>query len=96
MSNQPFNADAYVRPNPDRDTRDLTMLATGFLRLTHCPGGRFTVEGYVCMHCGTDYTDSDNEGFCGQPVKDDGYTTFDATVARRIMRGSMDKYGETE
>lgn len=87
-----FNDEAYTYPNLDRDNQDLKALAAGMLRLERCPGGRFTAKGYVCMHCGTDYTSEDNEGFCGQPVKDDGYTTFDATVARRLMRESASKW----
>lgn len=84
----------YTRPNHDRDVRDLVMLARGMMPLTRCPGGRFTTKGYVCMHCGTDYTTEDNETFCGQPVEEDGMTPFDATVARRIMRESATKYDE--
>lgn len=91
-----FNHDAYKRPNNVRDTKDLAALARGMMQLDRCPGGRYNVKVCVCMHCGIDYTDPDNDGFCGQPVEDDGYTPFDATVARRVMRESEDKFKETD
>jgi hypothetical protein len=50
------------------------------------------VKGYFCVHCGVDT--SDDPGFCGQPVTEDGYTPFDTTVARRIMRESEEKFSE--
>lgn len=84
----------YIEPSAERDNADLAKLALGMLRLTRCPGGRYNPKGYICMHCGVDYTDEGNESFCGQPVEEDGFTPFDATVARRRMREHMDKYGE--
>jgi len=90
------DATTYVRPTEERDTKDMVMLAQGMLRLTRCPSGRITPRGYVCMHCGVDYTATENAGFCGQPLEDDGYTPFDATVARRIMQDSERKFRLTE
>lgn len=86
----------YITPNHDRDTQDLKMLAIGRLRLTRCPGGRWT-DGVAtlhatCAHCGIDMREDST--FCGQPLNEDGYTPFDATVARRIMRDSAAKFGE--
>ena len=86
----------YVRPSLERDLRDLASLAMGMMRIARCPGGRYTTYGYVCMHCGVDYTLAENEGFCGQPVGEDSYTPFDATVARRIMLESMAEHGEAD
>lgn len=86
------DATTYVPPTEERDTKDLAMLAQGMLRLTRCPGGRINANGFTCMHCGVDYTDSENAGFCGQPLESDGYTPFDATVARRIMQDSERKF----
>lgn len=84
----------YVKPTHDRDLHDLAMLALGMMRTERCPGGRFNAKGFVCAHCGVNYTADENEGFCGQPLKEDGSTPFDATVARRIMRESAAKFGE--
>jgi hypothetical protein len=82
----------YTTPSPERNTRDLVALALGHLPLTRCPGGRYTHKGYTCSHCGIDYTLDENEGFCGQPIGDDGYTPFDAAVARRKMLKSEETY----
>ena len=78
-----MDEDVYVKPNQRRDDMDLIRLAMGRLMLTRCPGGRLTDKAQVCAHCGINMFD--NPGFCGQPVMGDGYTTFDATVAKRIM-----------
>ena len=84
----------YTQPSDARDTTDLTMLARGYLSLTRCPGGRYKVRGYRCAHCGVDTNAEGNEGFCGQPVREDGFTPFDATEARRIMQESAMQYEE--
>ena len=81
-----------TKPNDERDTADLAAIAQGMLTVTRCPGGRYMVKGYFCVHCGVDT--SDDPGFCGQPVTEDGYTPFDTTVARRIMRESEEKFDE--
>lgn len=75
-----------TRPSNKRDMEDLIQLAQCFLRLKRCPGGRLVQGGYVCLHCGHDYT---VDGFCGEPVCEDGYTTFDALKARSIMLDSI-------
>lgn len=80
-----MSEDVYVKPNQKRDDMDLVRLAMGRLILVRCPGGRLTDKAYVCAHCGVDLVDAVTEDFCGQPVLEDGYTTFDATVAKRIM-----------
>lgn len=83
----------YTTPSPERNTRDLVALALGHLPLTRCPGGRYTYKrSSICSHCGIDYTLDENEGFCGQPVEGDGYTPFDAAVARRKMQESEEAY----
>lgn len=84
----------YVMPTRNRDLTDLAALAFGMMPIERCPGGRFNAKGYVCMHCGVDYTRYKDSGFCGQPLKEDGFTPFDATVARRIMRESERKFSE--
>lgn len=84
--------DDYTTPSPERNTRDLVALALGHVSLTRCPGGRYTLKSYVCSHCGIDYTADENEGFCGQPVEEDGYTPFDAAVARRKMQESEEAF----
>ena len=84
------NVNGYVNPTSERLDRDLIALATGYMKITKCPGGRYTVKGHVCAHCGVDY--SADPTFCGQPVEEDGVTPFDATVARRILRDSAKLY----
>lgn len=84
----------YNKPNDERNTKDLVAIVRGMVALTKCPGGRIVPKGYVCVHCGVDYTTRENEGFCGQPVREDGYTTFDAAVARRTMLEGEAEYGE--
>lgn len=87
------NVDTYVRPTEERDLKDLAALALGRMRLTRCPGGRYTDKQFPethCAHCGIDF--SDEPGFCGQPLDADGLTPFDATVAMRIMRESETNY----
>ena len=83
----------YNKPSAERTTKDLVALAMGRLALTKCPSGRPTVKGYVCAHCGVDFAE---EGYCGQPLEEDGYTPFDTTIARRIMADSFRNNGETE
>ena len=83
----------YTKASEERVKRDLIALARGRLPLDYCPSGRPTVKGYVCAHCGVDF---EYEGYCGQPLEEDGITPFDATVARRIMSESARKNGETE
>jgi hypothetical protein len=85
------NENGYIRPTSARLDRDYIALARGNLRIVNCPGGRPTLKGYVCAHCGVDF-EEENNGFCGQPVKDDGVTPFDATIARRILRDSAEHY----
>lgn len=80
------NVNGYVVPTSERHDRDLIALAMGALRITKCPGGRYTVRGSLCAHCGSDF--SADPTFCGQPVDEDGVTPFDTTVARRIMTDS--------
>lgn len=92
MLDRPDQTNPYTTPSPERDTRDLRALALGYLPLTRCPGGRYIHTHYVCPHCGVDYTADGNEGFCGQPVGDDGYTPFDAAVARRKMQDSEEAH----
>lgn len=46
------------------DQRDLLGLAVLHLNTTRCPGGRLVTQGYVCAHCGHDYTD---DGKCKKP-----------------------------
>lgn len=41
--------------------------ATGLVG--RCPGGRFTLQGYVCIHCGADFSDGDP---CLQPMLESG------------------------
>ena len=79
-------SEIYTKPNLKRDDMDLIRLAMGRLRLARCNGGRRITASTICDHCGIDM--EDNPGFCGQPVMEDGYTTFDATVAKRIMDDS--------
>lgn len=83
------NTNTYNKPNEARDVRDLANLARGMMTLVRCPGGRYTSRGYACMHCGVDYTDTP---LCGQPLHEDNYTPFDATVAMRILRESESSY----
>jgi hypothetical protein len=83
----------YNTPSEERITRDLMALARGRLILTNCPSGRPTIKNQPCAHCGVDFA---GEGYCGQPVDDDGITPFDTTVARRIMADSFRNNGETE
>ena len=80
----------YIEPTNERDNMDLAMLAMGRLRLTRCNGGRWVTKSNICDLCGTDM--EDNPGFCGQPLMEDGYTPFDATVAKRIMDDSAERY----
>lgn len=90
------NVDTYPRPTEERDLKDLAALALGRMRLTRCPGGRYTDKQFPethCAHCGVDFTDRANLNFCGQPLDADGLTPFDATVAMRIMRESEDQFG---
>lgn len=82
----------YIDPTETRDLMDLAALARGMMPLVRCPGGRYTHKSYVCMHCGVDYTDETD--FCGQPLREDGLTPFDATVARRIMAESEAEYDQ--
>lgn len=89
------NDNHYNKPTTEREMRDLAMIARGMLRISRCPGGRLSPYGYTCVHCGVDF-EGDEDGFCGQPLHEDGMTPFDATVARRIMRESADKYREEE
>lgn len=84
----------YTPPTDERITRDLVALARGRLAIANCPSGRPTIKNQPCAHCGVDFTD--DVGFCGQPLDEDGYTPFDATVARRIMADSARNNGETE
>lgn len=83
----------YTKASEERITRDLVALAKGRLILTECPSGRPAVRYQPCPHCGVDFF---VEGYCGQPLGEDGFTPFDATVARRIMSESARKNGETE
>ena len=83
----------YTKASEERITRDLVALARGRMMLTECPSGRPTAKYQPCAHCGVDFRE---EGFCGQPLEEDGFTPFDATVARRIMTESARKNGETE
>jgi len=83
----------YTKANEERVTRDLVALARGRLVLTECPSGRPSLKWQPCAHCGVVF---DEEGYCGQPLEEDGFTPFDATVARRIMSESARKNGETE
>ena len=83
----------YTMANEERVKRDLIALARGRLILMECPSGRPTGRYQPCAHCGVDFTE---EGYCGQPLEEDGFTPFDATVARRIMSESARKNGETE
>lgn len=81
----------YVSPTVDRDLRDLAALAQGMMPLIRCPGGRYTIRNHtVCAHCGINLYDDPK--FCGQPLAEDGYTPFDASVARRIMRESEEQF----
>ena len=82
----------YYKPSVDRDNMDLVRLALGRLPLTRCNGGRYVTRSNICDICGIDMEDMPD--FCGQPVNEDGYTPFDATVARRTMSDHMDKFGE--
>ena len=85
------NVDTYPRPTDERDLRDLAALAQGMMPLTRCPGGRWTTKNNShCAHCGISRWD--NPGLCGQPLGEDGYTPFDATVAMRIMAESETNY----
>ena len=72
----------YTAPNDERMDKDLIALAKGYLSIVTCPSGRPSRKGLTCAHCGVDYT---KDNFCGQPVEEDGYTLFNAAVARRIM-----------
>lgn len=83
----------YTPPTEERMKKDLVALAMGRLPLKYCPSGRPTVRGYACAHCGVDF---ELEGYCGQPLAEDGFTPFDTTVARRIMADSARTNGETE
>jgi hypothetical protein len=83
----------YTPPSEERMTRDLVALARGRLMVTECPSGRPTIKNQPCAHCGVDF---ELEGYCGQPLAEDGYTPFDTTVARRIMTDSARNNGETE
>jgi hypothetical protein len=83
----------YNEPNAERITKDLVALARGRLMITECPSGRPTIKNQPCAHCGVDFTE---EGYCGQPVDEDGFTPYDTTVARRIMAESFRNNGETE
>lgn len=47
------------------DTQDLVTLAENYLILRRCPGGRFIVDGYVCVHCLRDPTVEK----CGKPKR---------------------------
>lgn len=47
-----------------QDTRDLLALAESYLDTRRCPGGRIVMKGYVCAHCGHDYTE---DGRCKKP-----------------------------
>ena len=80
----------YISPTEDRDLMDLAMLAKGRLPLTRCNGGRWTDKSNICAHCGIDM--EDNPNLCGQPLAEDGYTPFDATVAMRLMRESEEQF----
>jgi hypothetical protein len=83
----------YNQANEERVTRDLVALARGRMALVNCPSGRPTTKHYACAHCGVDF---ELEGYCGQPVDEDGFTPYDTTVARRIMAESFRNNGETE
>lgn len=81
----------YIEPTKERDDMDLIMLALGRLRLSRCAGGRIIEKDPdICAICGIDMRA--NPGFCGQPLQEDGYTPFDATVAKRIMDESAEPY----
>jgi hypothetical protein len=41
--------------------RDLARCASHYLPIVFCPGGRPTVEGKLCLHCGM----STALGYCG-------------------------------
>lgn len=90
----PSTPTPYKTPTKERDTADLVALARGRIRLTRCPGGRITDNGFsnspapdyiYCAHCGIELTDVTNADFCGQPLDADGFTPFDTTVARRLL-----------
>jgi hypothetical protein len=87
-----FNED-YTFPSNKRDLHDAAMLARHMMSLTRCPGGRLTAKGYICTHCGMDYSMYENKEFCGQPVREDGFETFDAFTAREVMLKSEEKFG---
>lgn len=40
-----------------QDDRDMIMIANFRGGNVRCPGGRIVPEGYVCIHCGHDYSD---------------------------------------
>ncbi len=80
----------YISPTVDRDLRDLAALAQGRMPLARCNGGRWTDKSNICAHCGIDM--EDNPNLCGQPLAEDGYTPFDATVAMRLMRESEEQF----
>lgn len=46
-------------------TRDLASLASSYLSVVRCPGGRPIVDGYVCPHCGTDTSWGECNGVIG-------------------------------
>ena len=39
-----------------QDTKDMVAIASFRGGITRCPGERLVPEGYVCIHCGHDYT----------------------------------------
>jgi hypothetical protein len=90
METMETNENGYIMPTSARLDRDYIALARGNLRIVNCPGGRPTLKGEACAHCGVEI--ADDPKFCGQPVKDDGVTPFDATIARRILRDSAEHY----
>ena len=45
-----------------QEVEDMAMVLNSYLNVTRCPGGRITVEGYICPHCDHDMT---TDGKCG-------------------------------
>lgn len=46
------------------DIRELLELADLHLDTKRCPGGRIVIKGFICAHCGHDYTE---DGKCKKP-----------------------------
>lgn len=45
-----------------RYNADLQSIARYMVRIAHCPAGRPVPYGYVCIHCGHDFTTDDKCG----------------------------------